>query len=102
MISYFYLEKDPSGMDAQTAALVVAFVKFVLSAEGQEKAEEKLFVKLPTTMQDYNNDTLNSLTLPAGYAALSFEDSGNTLIEVGAGGTVISGKRQSYDNWAIS
>ena len=76
MISYFYLEKDLSGMDAQTAALVVAFVKFVLSAEGQEKAEEKLFVKLPAEMQTYNNDTLNSLTLPAGYAALSFEDSG--------------------------
>ena len=36
MISYFYLEKDLSGMDAQTAALVVAFVKFVLSAEGQD------------------------------------------------------------------
>ena len=76
MISYFYLEKDLSAMDAQTAALVVAFIKFVLSAEGQEKAEEKLFVKLPAEMQDYNNDTLNSLTLPADYAALSFEDSG--------------------------
>ena len=76
MISYFYLEKDLSGMDAQTAALVVAFVKFVLSEEGQEAAEEKLFVKLPAKMQTYNTDTLNSLTLPADYAALSFEDSG--------------------------
>ena len=76
MISYFYLEKDLSGMDAQTAALVVAFVKFVLSAEGQEAAEEKLFVKLPAEMQTYNTATLDSLTLPAGYAALSFEDSG--------------------------
>ena len=99
MISYFYLEKDLSGMDAQTAALVVAFIKFVLSAEGQEKAEEKLFVKLPTEMQTYNTATLDSLTLPAGYAALSVELGSNTLIEVGAGMNVLSGKRRDYGEW---
>ena len=99
MISYFYLEKDLSGMDAQTAALVVAFVKFVLSAEGQEKAEEKLFVKLPTEMQTYNTATLDSLTLPAGYAALSVELGNNTLVEVGAGMDVLSGKRREYGEW---
>ena len=76
MISYFYLEKDLSGMDAQSAALLMAFVNFVLSEEGQAMAEEKLFVKLPTKMQDKNTATLASLTLPAGYTALSFEDSG--------------------------
>ena len=94
MISYFYLEKDLSGMDAQTAALVVAFVKFVLSAEGQEKAEEKLFVKLPAEMQTYNTATLDSLTLPSGYAALSVELVSDTLVEVGAGMNVLSGKRR--------
>ena len=99
MISYFYLEKDLSGMDAQTAALVVAFIKFVLSAEGQEKAEEKLFVKLPTEMQTYNTATLDSLTLPAGYAALSVELGSETLIEVGAGMNVLSGKRRDYGEW---
>ena len=99
MISYFYLEKDLSGMDAQTAALVVAFIKFVLSAEGQEKAEEKLFVKLPAEMQTYNTATLDSLTLPAGYAALSVELASNTLIEVGAGMNVLSGKRRDYGEW---
>ena len=99
MISYFYLEKDLSGMDAQTAALVVAFIKFVLSAEGQEKAEEKLFVKLPAEMQTYNTATLDSLTLPAGYAALSEELASNTLIEVGAGMNVLSGKRREYGEW---
>merc|ERR1719149_298310 len=76
MISYFYLEKDLSGMDAQSAALLMAFVNFVLSEEGQAMAEDKLFVKLPTKMQDKNTATLASLTLPAGYTALSFEDSG--------------------------
>ena len=99
MISYFYLEKDLSGMDAQTAALVVAFVKFVLSAEGQEAAEEKLFVKLPAEMQTYNTATLDNLTLPAGYAALSVELASNTLIEVGAGMNMLSGKRREYGEW---
>ena len=99
MISYFYLEKDLSAMDAQTAALVVAFIKFVLSAEGQEKAEEKLFVKLPAEMQTYNTATLDSLTLPAGYAALSVELGSETLIEVGAGMNVLSGKRRDYGEW---
>ena len=99
MISYFYLEKELSAMDAQSAALVVAFIKFVLSAEGQEKAEEKLFVKLPAEMQTYNTATLDSLTLPAGYAALSVELASNTLIEVGAGMNVLSGKRRDYGEW---
>ena len=99
MISYFYLEKDLSGMDAQSAALLMAFVKFVLSAEGQAKAEDKLFVKLPTKMQTYNTATLASLTLPAGYAALSVELASDTQIEVGAGMSVISGKRREYGEW---
>ena len=99
MISYFYLEKDLSSMDAQTAALLMAFVKFVLSEEGQAKAEDKLFVKLPAEMQTYNTATLASLTLPAGYAALSVELASNTLIEVGAGVNVLSGKRREYGEW---
>ena len=99
MISYFYLEKDLSGMDAKTAALLMAFVKFVLSEEGQAKAEDKLFVKLPAAMQTYNTATLASLTLPAGYAALSVELASNTLIEVGAGVNVLSGKRREYGEW---
>jgi hypothetical protein len=99
MISYFYLEKDLSTMDAQSAALLMAFVNFVLSEEGQAMAEDKLFVKLPTKMQDKNTATLASLTLPAGYTALSVELSTATLIEVGAGMNVLSGKRREYGEW---
>merc|ERR1740130_986802 len=104
MISYFYLEKDLSSMDAQSAALLVAFVKFVLSEEGQAKAEDNLFVKLPTEMLTFSTAALASLTssLPTGYTALTFEEADKTQIEVGAAGSVISGKRQSYDNWAIA
>merc|ERR1740124_1758017 len=90
------LEQDLSGMDAQTAALLLAFVQFVLSDEGQAKAEENLFVKLPQELQDYNAATLSSLTLPAGYTALTFELASATQIEVGAGMNVLSGKRREY------
>ena len=76
MISYFYLEKDLSGMDAQSAALLMAFVKFVLSTEGQAKAEDNLFVKLPAAMQTFSTNALATLTLPTGYAALTFEEAG--------------------------
>ena len=77
MISYFYLEKDLSSMDAQSAALLMAFVKFVLSAEGQAKAEDNLFVKLPTEMQNFSMNALATLTLPAvGYTELTFEKAG--------------------------
>ena len=62
-------------------------------------AEDKLFVKLPTKMQDKNTATLASLTLPAGYTALSVELSTATLIEVGAGMNVLSGKRREYGEW---
>ena len=96
MISYFYLEQDLSGMDAQTAALLLAFVQFVLSDEGQAKAEENLFVKLPQELQDYNAATLASLVLPAGYTPLTFELASATQIEVGAGMNVLSGKRREY------
>ena len=99
MISYFYLEKDLSGMDAQSAALLMAFVKFVLSEEGQAKAEDNLFVKLPAAMQTFSTNALATLTMPAGYAALSVELASDTQIEVGAGMSVISGKRREYGEW---
>ena len=99
MISYFYLEKDLSAMDPQTAALLLAFVNFVLSDEGQSKAEDNMFVRLPAALQTYNADTLASLTLPAGYAALSFELASATQVEVGAGMNVLSGKRREYGEW---
>ena len=71
MISYFYIEKDLSGMDPETAALLMAFVKMVLSEEGQSLAEDNMFVKLPAGVLAYNEATLASITLPSGYAALS-------------------------------
>ena len=99
MISYFYIEKDLSGMDPETAALLMAFVKMVLSEEGQSLAEDNMFVKLPAGVLAYNEATLASITLPSGYAALSFELASETLVEVGAGALVLSGKRREYGEW---
>ena len=37
MISYFYLEQNMTAMDEGTAALLMYFVKFILSEEGQAR-----------------------------------------------------------------
>lgn len=96
MITYFYINKDLTAMNMDTAALLVAFVRFILGAEGQAMAVDNLFSPLPDAIIAYNNNTLNSLMLPAGTPTYSTELASNTLIEVGAGPYVISGKRRSY------
>ena len=97
MISYLYLDKDLSGMDASSAALLMAFVRMLLSEEGQALAEDNMFVKLPASILVYNNATLETITLPSDYVGYTFESA--TLVEEGAADTVISGKRQSYESW---
>ena len=99
MVSYFYLNKDLSAMDADTAALLYAFVEMTLSTEGQALAEANLFVKLPQELLDYNTATLSGLTLPSDIRKFTFETATTTQKEVGAGLTVISGKRQTYADW---
>merc|ERR1719378_1794091 len=97
MISYLYLDKDLSGMDASSAALLMAFVRMLLSEEGQDLAEDNMFVRLPASILVYNNATLETITLPSDYVGYTFESA--TLVEEGAADTVISGKRQSYESW---
>jgi len=96
MISYFYVNKDLSTMDAGAAALLVAFITFIMSAEGQTMAEANLFSRLPAELIAYNQATLASLTLPTGYTPYAIELASTTQVEVGAGAMVISGKRRSY------
>merc|ERR1740130_332302 len=62
-------------------------------------AEDNLFVKLPAAMQTFSTNALATLTMPAGYAALSVELASDTQIEVGAGMNVLSGKRREYGEW---
>ena len=102
MISYFYVEQDLSAMEPSTAALLYAFISFILSSEGQSLAEDNLFVGLPQAILDYNAATLATLVMPSGYVALTFEDAATTQPWDGAASTVLSGKRQSYDSYLNS
>lgn len=96
MISYFYLEKDMSSYDPVTAALVMYFVRFILSEEGQSMAQDNMFVKLPQQILDYNTVTLASITTPSTMPAFITELASTTQARVGAGQYVISGKRRSF------
>ena len=95
MISYFYLEKDLSSVDPETAGLLMYFVNFILSTEGQALAVNNLFVPLPEQLIAYNNFTLASITTPTGMPTFTSEDS--TMPQIGAGQYVISSKRRSFD-----
>lgn len=66
MVTYLYLQKNMSSMDADKAAALRAFVEFILSDEGQDLAETYSFVKLGQSVLTYNENTLNSITWPSG------------------------------------
>uniref|UniRef100_A0A7S0NSE7 PBP domain-containing protein n=1 Tax=Calcidiscus leptoporus TaxID=127549 RepID=A0A7S0NSE7_9EUKA len=99
MISYFYLEKDLSYKDADVVSLMMAFVNFVLSAEGQEIAVENKFSILPPSLVAYNDATLASIVTPAGMVSYAFESASSTKIINGQLDHVISGKRQSFADY---
>jgi len=96
MISYFYLDQDMRSYDPMSAALVMYFVKFILSEEGQQLAADNLFEKLPRTLLDFNAVALASITLPSNAPMFSTETKSTTLPRTGAGEFYISGKRSSF------
>lgn len=96
MISYFYLDQDMAAYDPLSAALVMYFVKFILSEEGQQLAADNLFVKLPEKILDYNAVSLASITLPSNAPTFNTETASTTLARTGAGAYYISGKRSSF------
>jgi hypothetical protein len=97
MITYFYLQKDMSGMDAKTAGLLIYFIKFILSADNAPLLTANKFTTLPTALEAYNTATLASLTTPTGMPTFTTETKATTQIWTGAGDWVVSGKRRSYD-----
>lgn len=99
MISYLYLDKNLTAVDDVTAGMLMYFVNFILSEEGQALAEANLFVKLPKKLLDYNAVTLASLILPPTTPTFTTELESKTLAQVGAGDYVISGKRRSFGEY---
>jgi len=96
MITYFYLDLDMTSYDPTTAALVIYFVKYLLSEEGQDLAAANMFVKLPQTLLDYNAISLAQIQLPAGTPTFTTEFAATTRKRDGAGDYVVSGKRRTF------
>lgn len=99
MISYIYIERDLTSMNPTTAGLLLYFVNFILSEEGQALAEQNKFVKLPKKLLDYNAVALAGLLLPQGAPVFTTELASKTLAQTGAGMFVISGKRRSFGEY---
>jgi len=102
MISYFYLEKDLSAMNKWSASLLMYFVKFILSDEGQALAQSYKFSRLPEAVRAYNNQTLESMIMPAGFTEMVTETAATAQPRVGAGKYVISGKRRNFGEYQRS
>ncbi len=96
MISYFYLDRDLSSMDAYSASVLLYFIRFILSDEGQTLAEANMFSRLPSDLEIYNANTLASITLPAGFVLFGTELASTTQPWIGARDNVFSGKRRSW------
>eukprot|EP00962_Isochrysis_galbana_P003341 scaffold927_cov135-Isochrysis_galbana.AAC.2 len=97
MVTYIYLEKDWSTKDGETAGLLEAFVRFVISPEGQALAVENLFVPMPQALIDLANSALDAVIFPDDMVRFVRETS--TLGEAGTQDYVISDKRQSYADY---
>jgi phosphate transport system substrate-binding protein len=97
MVTYIYLEKDWTAKSPQTAALLYAFVQFIISAEGQLLAEENQFVEMPPALVALANKALSMVTLPEGTTLFTRETS--TQGQAGQQAYVISDKRQSFADY---
>eukprot|EP00933_Yihiella_yeosuensis_P053476 TRINITY_DN5171_c2_g3_i1.p1 TRINITY_DN5171_c2_g3~~TRINITY_DN5171_c2_g3_i1.p1 ORF type:complete len:896 (-),score=226.72 TRINITY_DN5171_c2_g3_i1:207-2894(-) len=98
LVSYIYLNKDISGMSADTAGLLKAFVDFVTGPKGQGMLAGYSFNAIPAAMNKWTT-TWASMTKPANPTAFFFEDS--TTPYTGQGNLAISAKRNSYSLWKL-
>ena len=97
MVTYIYLQKDWTGMEPESAGLLEAFVKFVISDEGQDLAEDNLFIRMPSALLSLANGAIEQVDHPSGRVQFTFETS--TLKEAGQEDYVISAKRESFADY---
>ncbi|KAJ8605646.1 hypothetical protein CTAYLR_000149 [Chrysophaeum taylorii] len=99
-ISYIYMRTDQTTVDPDTAALMYAFVEYVLSDDGQLLLEDYNFEGVPTAVLKVANASLGMLLMPGGAPSWSFE----SATDPGSGQEdyVISGKRRSFYEYAVS
>jgi len=101
MMSYFYVPKDLTHMDPASASVLVYFLNFILSDEGQDMAETYKFAKLPAALRTYNTATLGLLILPTGFETYETELASTTLPWLGAKSNYMSGKRRDHTEGAL-
>jgi len=99
MISYFYLDRDLTYMNPLSASVLIYFVNFILSAEGQLLAQANWFKPLPAQLQTFSNQALSFIQMPTGSVVFTTELPTVTQQYVGARTYVFSGKRQSWPNY---
>mmetsp|Transcript_64311 Transcript_64311/g.130672 ORF Transcript_64311/g.130672 Transcript_64311/m.130672 type:complete len:925 (-) Transcript_64311:171-2945(-) len=99
LVSYLYLHKDWSSFSTEKAAVLKAFVDFVLGSEGQGMLSDFSFVVVPAAMNTWQSVWDNTITKPTGFVPLTFES--NTEKWVGQGANVVSSKRNSYSLWKL-
>ncbi|CAL1169542.1 unnamed protein product, partial [Cladocopium goreaui] len=90
---------DWSSFSTEKAAVLKAFVDFVLGSEGQGMLSDFSFVVVPAAMNTWQSVWDNTITKPTGFVPLTFES--NTEKWVGQGANVVSSKRNSYSLWKL-
>ena len=91
--------EDWSSFSTEKAAVLKAFVDFVLGSEGQGMLSDFSFVVVPAAMNTWQSVWDNTITKPTGFVPLTFES--NTEKWVGQGANVVSSKRNSYSLWKL-
>lgn len=66
MVTYLYLQSNYSTMEITNAALLKAFVQFMISKEGQAYGVENLFVPMPQDLIDLAKKGIAAVTWPVG------------------------------------
>eukprot|EP00808_Paulinella_micropora_P004722 g14106.t1 len=94
VFSYIFMRADQTTA-GDTGALLDMFVRFLLSAEGQELSKEFAFVPVPDEVQAINQAGLSLITLAPGIIPYQFEGASTVLYE-GAKDHYVSEKRRGY------
>ncbi|KAJ1446848.1 hypothetical protein M885DRAFT_545027 [Pelagophyceae sp. CCMP2097] len=97
-ISYIYLRKDQTA-NGERAALLYAFVQYVLSTAGQSTLVNYGFQGVPAKVLAVANQALADVNMPADSQMWTFE----TATNAGSGQKdfVISTKRRSFEEYSI-
>ena len=100
-ISYIYLRADQT-FNGETGPLLKAFVEYVLSDEGQSLLQKFNFVAVPEDVKTVAFAAVDLLRLAPNVTEWTFESDEETLAGIGQLDYIISGKRRSFNEYAIN